>query len=228
VAGSIAGYWTVTPQGSWILGNQNDAWMGPDGVASRWRDPWSAAFVSWVMCEAGLSPNQFTRAVAHHVYIDQAIRARADRSGQAAYVAYDIGERPIEPGDLLCSGRRPAYRSIADRQRQMGDGARTHCDVVVKLDPAGRVLTIGGNVRGVVSLKVMPSAQPAARAADSDETPPGELRGMFAHLKLQAAPIAADALDSSPTIGALGCLVGFRPPPQLAMATVAPPQTRRC
>jgi hypothetical protein len=214
VASSIGGYWAVTPEGGWILGNQNKEWAGPDGVAARWRDPWSAAFVSWVICESGLSAtSRFQRAVAHHVYIDQAIRARDDAASQAAYVAYDIGERAIEPGDLLCSGRRPAYRSLADRRRQMGTGARTHCDFVVKLDEAsGRIMAIGGNVRGAVSLKLLP----AVRRTGGHFTPgrdEEEDADLFAHLKLRTAgPSGADAFDHAPTIRAVACSADVRVP----------------
>jgi len=150
------------------------------------------------MCEAGLGADaQFRRAIAHHSYIDQAIRARDDRAPQAAFVAYDAGETAIAPGDLVCSSRRPAYRTIAERRRQMGIGARSHCDVVIKVDEAGgRVFGIGGNVRGVVSLKVLPAVREAGRplrvATADDERP------VFAHLKLRAAPIDANALDTSP------------------------------
>ena len=186
VAPSIAGYWAVTPEGSWIVARQNDRWKGDDGVAARWNAPWSAAFISWVMCEAGLgTPALFQRAIAHHAYIDQAIRARDGRAPGAAFIAYDAGETAIAPGDLLCSSRRPAYRTLAERRRQMGVGARSHCDVVVKIDePAARIHAVGGNVRGVVSLKRLP----AVRA-------PGGLRveifdpdrPVFAHLKLRTA-----------------------------------------
>ena len=55
VAESIAGYWSITPDGGWILSRQNADWTGHNGIAARWRDPWSAAFISWVMCESGLS-----------------------------------------------------------------------------------------------------------------------------------------------------------------------------
>ena len=211
VAASIAGYWAVTPEGSWIVRKQNDAWKGPDGTAVRWNAPWSAAFVSWVMCEAGLgATSQFMRAIAHHAYIDQAIRARDGRAPQAAFAAYDLGETVITPGDLLCSSRRPAYRTIAERRRQMGVGARTHCDVVVKVDEAReRILAIGGNVRGAVSLKLLRANREAGkplRLLDMDE----DARPIFAHLKLRADPIDANALDTSPTITAFGCVVGTR------------------
>lgn len=217
VAGSIAGYWTVTPQGGWILGEQNDAWRGPRGVGSRWRYPWSAAFVSWVMCEAGLGEaSLFQRAVAHHAYIDQAIRARGAGAPGAAFAAYDVGEASAVPGDLLCSARRPAYRSIAERRRQLGVGARTHCDIVVKVESSRRrILAIGGNVRGAVSLKLLPAADDGL---DGGLPPLPTRRRIFAHLKLRAPSIAADALDRTPTMRAVRCADGFRLPPQAAAA----------
>ena len=220
VANSIAGYWTVTPQGGWILDAQNAAWRGSRGVGSRWRwrYPWSAAFVSWVMCEAGLGDaSRFRRAVAHHVYIDQAIRARGADTPAAAFAAYDVGEAPVAPSDLLCSARRPAYRSIAERRRQMGVGARTHCDIVVKVDPSRRrILAIGGNVRGAVSLKLLP----AAEGPDGSLRPLAGRRRIFAHLKLRAPSIAADALDHTPTMRAVRC-DDFPLPPQAAAARLA-------
>ena len=121
VADSIAGYWAVTPQGGWIIDAQNKVWNGPRGIAARWRYPWSAAFVSWVMCEGGLGDaSRFQRAVAHHVYIDQAIRARRAGETPAGYAAYDIGETPIAPGDLLCSAQ--ASPLSVDRRTAPPDG----------------------------------------------------------------------------------------------------------
>jgi hypothetical protein len=207
VADSIAGYWTVTPDGSWILERQNRAWRGPNGEGARWRDPWSAAFVSWVMCEGGLGEtSQFQRSVAHHVYIDQAIRARDEGEPQAAFEAYDVGEAIIQPGDLLCTARRGAYRTLDERRAHLGIGARTHFDIVVKVDEASDlILAIGGNVRGSVRLKLWPAERREGRPLypmDQSRIPGG--RAVFAHLKLRADPVEADALDNSPTIKALG------------------------
>lgn len=200
VASSIAGYWAVTPEGPWIVGRQNERWRGEDGLAARWNAPWSAAFISWVMCEAGLgAEGEFRRAVAHHSYIDQAIRARESRAPQAAFAAFDPGEQAIQPGDLLCSSRRPVYRSLAERRRQLGVGARSHCDIVVKVDePGGRVFAIGGNVRGVVSLKTLPaSRRPGEQLRASTGN---DQRPIFAHLTLRAASISANAFDTSPAM----------------------------
>jgi hypothetical protein len=225
VASTIAGYWTATPEGTWILANQNEEWSGPDGVGSRWRYPWSAAFLSWVMCEGGLGDTaRFKRAVAHHVYIDQAIAARAAPEPHAAFAAYDMGETAIEPGDLLCSGRRPGYQTIADRRRQTADGARTHCDLVVKLDDRGsRILAVGGNVRGSVSLKRIPAVRDAKglRPAISPER-----GGAFAHLKLRMPSIEADALDRTLTVRAHGCEVEAIAPLVASSASARSPRDR--
>ena len=98
----------------------------------------------------------------------------------------------------------------------MGEGARTHCDVVVKVDELrDRILTIGGNVRGTVGLKLMP----AVRGPDVGLHPEGGRRRMFAHLKLRAEPIGPDALDGSPTMLAIVCADGLQAP-QLAAANV--------
>jgi len=205
LANSIAGYWSITPDGAWILRRQNDVWNGPNGIAARWRDPWSAAFVSWVMCEGGFGElNQFHRAIAHHVYIDQAIEARGTDS-DSAYVAHDVGELPIEPGDLLCSARRAAYRSIADRAEHIGDGIRSHCDIAIKVDKFNeQVLVIGGNVRGSVRLKLLAVTFGQEQQAGVQVRSIGlGSRTIFAHLKLRAEPLAEDALEGSPTIRAL-------------------------
>ena len=212
VASSVAGYWAVTPQGDAMIARQNQAWNGPQGLAGRWADPWSAAFVSWVMCEAGLGDrSQFQHAIAHWTYIDQAINARDGRAPKSAFVAHELGEERIVPGDLLCSGRRPAYRNIAERRRQLGVGARTHCDIVVKVDETqDRIFAVGGNVRRSVSLKLFPAVRDASGKLRPANPPEGaDMRPLFVHLKLRADPIEPSALDNSPTLRGLDCELKF-------------------
>lgn len=206
VAATIAGYWAVTPEGPGIVQGQNETWRRR-GIGVRWRAPWSAAFISWVMCEAGLETHErFRRAIAHRSYIDQAIRARDGLAPEAAFVAYDVGERAVEPGDLLCTGRRPRYRSIAERRAQMGTGASSHCDIVVAVDEADeRILAIGGNVLRSVSLKVLPAERGPEGGLYARATRQAPL---FAHLALRAESIEADAFMRSPMVQALACLTG--------------------
>ncbi|HBW82628.1 MAG TPA: hypothetical protein DEF79_01170 [Gammaproteobacteria bacterium] len=132
VAATIAGYFSSTPASAWILKTQSQAWK-LNGPGDRWRNPWSAAFVSWVMCESGLGQtDRFHRSVVHRSYIDQAILANAN--SESAYRAFDPGEQTILPGDLICRGSRPSYRSIAERREQLCMGARNHCDIVVAVE----------------------------------------------------------------------------------------------
>jgi len=183
LADDVAGYWAAAPDSSWIVEKQNRRW-NELGITARWRDFWSAAFISWVMCEAGLGKKeQFQRAIAHHTYIDQAIRARDGLETEAVYVAYDVGEKEIQPGDMLCRGSRPAYRNLEERRSQMGQGARTHCDIVMELDEANKqIKVIGGNVRGSVRMKFLPAEKTGEQYFVP--VPYGE-RMIFSHLSLQ-------------------------------------------
>ncbi len=216
VADSIAGYWSAAPDSSWILAKQNQNWQR-DGLGARWRDFWSAAFISWVACESGLGElREFSRAIAHHTYIDQAIMARDGISSSAAYKAFDLGEAEINPGDLLCRGSRPAYRNLEQRRGHLGEGARTHCDIVVAVDEeAGEIKAIGGNVRASVRLKIFPAA--AAAAAGENFAPLPYAGGqLFAHLQLQADPIEHNAMSNSPTLLNLDSLAPTTIPDRIA------------
>lgn len=203
LSGSIAGYWSATPNSDWILQRQNENW-NRNGIDTRWRDAWSAAFVSWVMCESGLgSSSQFKRAIAHHSYIDQAILARDGKDQDAVYKAWTPGEQAMLPGDLICRGSRPEYRTLDQRRNQMGIGARTHCDIIVKIDEDRHTIqAVGGNVRGSVRMKLLPALQSAAGHLypESDRG-----RVLFAHLQLTAAAIEVNAMDNSPTLLTMTC-----------------------
>jgi hypothetical protein len=204
VAPTIAGYWSATPDAADVLAQQNRAWTGPGRNAVGWLQPWSAAFISWVMCEAGLGAlSQFERDISHRVYVDQAIRARDGAAPDAAFLAHDAGEVEVVPGDLLCAARGDAeYRTLADRRSDTGEFAPTHCDIVVKVDEAAmRILVIGGNVMESVSVTMLPAMREEGKFLKpiGEETVDGA-RTIFAHLKLKAPPIELDALDNSPTV----------------------------
>ena len=156
------------------------------------------------MCESGIiEPHRFQRAVAHHTYIDQAITTRDKRDSSGLFAAFDIGEELIEPGDLLCRGSRPDYQSIGARRLQIGVGARSHCDIVVKLDERNkRIMVIGGNVRAWVRLKLLP----ADHTADGVMIPaPYNGRRIFAHLKLLSGEVSSQVFDASPSLLEMAC-----------------------
>lgn len=226
IALSVGGYWSATPDGRWMLERQNETWQGEWGYRSDWRDFWSAAFISWVMCESGLGQkDQFERSIAHHDYIDQAIRARDGEAPNAAYVAYNPGEAPLLVGDMLCRASRPEYADIEARRPHLDEGARTHCDIVVKLDEeAGEILAIGGNVSDSVRLKRLPGA---VGSSGNFEPLPYNGRRIFAHLKLRVdEPIETNALDNSPTMLAASCVLPIGM--QIAAAGVPVPSNLSC
>ena len=203
---SVAGYWSATPEGPRVIERQNRQWREGEGE-TPWVEPWSAAFVSWVMCEAGLGDmTQFRRDIAHWTYVDQAIEARDGQAPEAAYVAHDTGEVAIRPGDLMCNARgRATYRLLADRRREQGEQAPLHCDIVVRVDAEARTMAvIGGNVLNGVSLTIVPlvATESGLSRPIGPEDAPGA-RAYFAHLSLRADPVEDLALDSSPTIRAL-------------------------
>lgn len=131
--------------------------------------PWSAAFLSYVMKEAGVSPNAFSFANAHRAYIYDAfatsIAEQDKKPSDKLYRACPLSVRP-RAGDILCFQRESTLKDASDeavRERIRGEltgnsEARsirsTHCDVVVSVDTGARKLySIGGNVAQSVTAR---------------------------------------------------------------------------
>jgi hypothetical protein len=131
--------------------------------------PWSAAFVSYVIRQAGVGANAFRFANAHRVYIYDAFAASAAEVMKEArdhiYRACPLTTRP-RVGDLICQQREPALADSSDKavceriRLELAGGPdarsvrRTHCEVVVHVDAAARkVYTIGGNVNQAVTAR---------------------------------------------------------------------------
>ena len=114
------------------------------------RQPWSAAFISWVMEGAGVPGYQFPPATAHSVYLASLID-EAIFPGRW-FIPRRVSDYSPNPGDLICAPRgdsRPASFDgyVSPRALQ---GANTHCDLVVA--KSGQSLgVVGGNVRNSVS-----------------------------------------------------------------------------
>lgn len=121
---------------------------GLDGMDCR--EPWSAAFMSWVMQGGGVPESQFPRASAHWVYLASLID-QAPYPGRW-FVPRRVADYSPNPGDLVCASRagsRPLMVSGTTSPRGI-EGVKSHCDLVVeKKDKTLEV--IGGNVRNSVS-----------------------------------------------------------------------------
>jgi hypothetical protein len=130
---------------------------------------WSAAFVSYVVRQSGVSANAFRFANAHRAYVYDAFATSAaeltDKAGDRIYRACPVATRP-RAGDLICHQREPALAEangevVRERIRTELSGSagarsvrRTHCEVVVHIDARARkIYTIGGNVNQAVSAR---------------------------------------------------------------------------
>jgi hypothetical protein len=132
----VAAYWRAAGKG------------GLDGMDCK--EPWSAAFTSWVMQGAGVPAVEFRPATAHWVYLAGMID-EASYPGRW-FVPRRVRDYSPNPGDLVCASRGPSRPGSIDGYTSSGmlAGANAHCDLVV--DKSGQTLdVIGGNVRNSVS-----------------------------------------------------------------------------
>ena len=114
--------------------------------------PWSAAFISWVMQEAGVPESLFPRAEAHREYLSYII-ANA-QSSDALLVPHTIREYKPKPGDLICANRGRGYFGEVVEEIPETLNAKLHCDIVVQIDDR-TLQAIGGNVRNSVSKTIL-------------------------------------------------------------------------
>lgn len=138
-------------------------------------NPWSAAFISWVMVRAGVPG--FNTSPRHIDYI------RAAYQGGPSGVPYRLADpataKPA-PGDLLCFLRdRSTTLSYSGLVQALGNGSvghwKSHCEVVVAANLGGdqTLYLVGGNVMNTVAMRLLPLDRtgliqlPAARERDS-------------------------------------------------------------
>ncbi|MFC7300221.1 DUF2272 domain-containing protein [Cognatiluteimonas weifangensis] len=118
--------------------------------------PWSAAFVSYVLLQAGVPG--FRPSASHIDYVRDAYR-RPDRS---PYTLVDPVAAIPAPGDLLCYVRgSTAVVDHAGLLAFLADnadaGLAMHCDIAVAISPApDRLYLVGGNVLQGVTLRMLP------------------------------------------------------------------------
>jgi hypothetical protein len=116
------------------------------------KEPWSAAFISWVMREAGVSETLFPPAPSHRDYLAHFLAV--GQAADAVFIPHTIREYRPKPGDLICANRGSGYFGDVVEELPQSLNAKLHCDIVVHVD--GRFLyAIGGNVRNSVSKSIL-------------------------------------------------------------------------
>ena len=106
--------------------------------------PWSAAFISWCVKRAGASKEEFKFAMAHSVFVHQAIKNAT--KGEGVFHGVAISEEPPEVGDIIQHNRGGASFDFAFAKTH--SSYQSHSVVVIEqgTDSAGRfAFCIGGN-----------------------------------------------------------------------------------
>jgi len=160
----VAGYWresgTLAPMGA-IAGASScmqpagNRYTDSDCRAFLIDNPWSAAFISWVMTRAAVPG--FARSPRHIDYI------RAAYQGGASGTPYRLADPRLEkpaPGDMLCFLRdRSTSLNYDGLVQALGSGRagnwKSHCEVVVSANMGGdrTLYLVGGNVANTVVMR---------------------------------------------------------------------------
>ncbi|RYF34950.1 MAG: DUF2272 domain-containing protein [Comamonadaceae bacterium] len=140
--------------------------------------PWSAAFISWLARQAGLTDGEFAFSEAHADYAAAGWSAtRRERAGlpvSDAMRACDLATTPPRVGDLVCQARGAAgdaldsFGALVEALSERGtDGGALpmHCDAVVSIDATG-FDAVGGNVLQSVTRRRLDFA-PGTRRLDA-------------------------------------------------------------
>lgn len=149
--------------------------------------PWSAAFISFILRNAGYERTKFD--VRHSTYINEAIQNRiigADRD----FWGYRITEAKPQIGDLICQWRR--FETTYD-EAESTSRFPSHTDIVIAVRPRAAI-AIGGNVVNVHSQGRGVTVETKTFSLDSNGFLP-DRRRVFALMKNRFRPVGEQVLS---------------------------------
>ncbi|ONG49722.1 hypothetical protein BKE38_20395 [Pseudoroseomonas deserti] len=150
----VLAYWRAVEDGGAIARNRRLYGMALGGApAALWGEPaWSAAFISYVLRNAGVDQREFPGSAAHAFYIDGMLADAAAFPATAPFIPHDWDSYPPQVGDLVCADRSDRHLAHWQlRRAETGQFRPMHCDIVVQAGP-GEVAAIGGNIADAVTL----------------------------------------------------------------------------
>lgn len=113
--------------------------------------PWSAAFISWVVRQAGKKYENFRFDASHSVFVNNAIKARYIQQKNKPFWGYAFNEQRPALGDIIQRNREGNKYTFDYAENHTGYDS--HSDIVVEArDRVVRVM--GGNVGDTVSYGV--------------------------------------------------------------------------
>ena len=142
----------------------------PDLDGMDCKQPWSAAFISWVMENAGVPSIYFPRSEAHWTYLKDIIDNAGSES--SAFKPHRTVEYAPVPGDLICATRGhnglPPSPDMSP-EAVLQEHTRLHCDIVVE-HTDNQLGVVGGNVRNSVS-KTLLTLNPDGTVQPTEQRP---------------------------------------------------------
>lgn len=132
----------------WREGLKSDSVRNPADVTSR-DHPWSAAFIAYVMRQAGAG-ERFPYAASHSGSIKQAIYNRQHSAENAGLIGHPVMDYAPRPGDLLCATRAWATGKVTYANASSFDFFPSRCELVINTTP-GQIDAIGGDLRDAVT-----------------------------------------------------------------------------
>ncbi|ETN95488.1 DUF2272 domain-containing protein [Zhouia amylolytica] len=110
------------------------------------RAAWSAAFIGYLVREAGISSNSvFVRSQRHVDFIAKAILNKENNNRRNPFWGYKISDYAPQVGDIVGRSTAVNYNDVVNRSNQEVNRASSHTDIVVeKTDEY--ITVIGGNL----------------------------------------------------------------------------------
>lgn len=106
--------------------------------------PWSAVFVSWCVKEAGATKSEFKFAMAHSVFVNQAIKNASNGTG--VFQGFDISTQTPNVGDIIQHNRGGNKFDFAFARTHTS--YLSHSVIVIEIgqdNQGGFAFCIGGN-----------------------------------------------------------------------------------
>jgi hypothetical protein len=126
--------------------------VGQNFTGADTQQPWSAAFISYLMQSAGVAADDFLFSDAHFSYLSF-LKARQNEANPL-FVLRPVATEVVTPGDLICAARD---NNTVDAIDGIRPGLPGHCDLVLEIHPEqGWAGVIGGNVFNSVSESLIP------------------------------------------------------------------------
>lgn len=112
------------------------------------RTPWSGAFISYVMRQAGAG-KFFYYSGSHSPNVRRAIANKRNREAAGGFWGHRVGDYAPRPGDLVCNALQDGVDY--DDHPRFWSG---HCDIVVQVR-RGSIDVIGGNLSDTVGKRTL-------------------------------------------------------------------------